>query len=174
MRHLIAFHVTTCLLYYSLNFSWNLPFVATYSLHVSALCQLHCAQTASTRRWVPAIFCWIQAPVISSYIIATDLLKIYRVNSVNLLTGPHVKQLFPLIGHACQAGTRWTQSVTGMEVTNRLILHGVNVWPRVEKNTSVTLVSWWSFFQTMGGGILSGACTLPLPPTPHLTTSAST
>lgn len=96
------------------------------------------AVTRTNRRRMPAIFCWIQIPVTSSYITATDLLRIYRVNAIYLLIWPqrtHAKQLFFWIGRAWQAGARQTQPLTGIQVTNQSILSGnrVNVWPCVER-----------------------------------------
>lgn len=63
--------------------SCNLPFVTTSSLHVSSLSQ---NKQPLQDDACQEIFCWIQLPVISSYITATDLLKFYRVNTINLLS----------------------------------------------------------------------------------------
>lgn len=86
----------------------------TPCMFLLSLCRLH----GCSHWWqIPAIFCSLQVPVVSSYVTAADLLRIYRLNAIYFLTWPqqtHVKQLCFWIGREwlvdvipgwCQADT---------------------------------------------------------------------
>lgn len=101
----------------------------TPCMFLLSLCRLH----GCSRWWqIPAIFCSLQVYVVSSYVTAADLLRIYRLNAIYLLTWPqqtHVTQLCFWIGR------EW-QPLTGIQVTNQSIWNGnwVNVWLCVERS----------------------------------------
>ena len=145
------------------DISCNLPFVTTSSLRVSSPSQhKQPLQDDACQK----IFCWIQLAVISSYVTATDLLKFYRVNTINLPSLDLTWSSFPSekAVHARLVPGGHSRSLV---LKSPIIPYWnwVNVRPCVEKKhlsyiTDICL----TLSPNNGRRTLSGACALPLSP----------